>query len=113
MAQSIVNYAKQKGIPISSQIEKVEVSAGAGISGNVNGQAVAIGTRSFLENQGVIFELFEINMQVCQQEDDLIKQGKTILYASINHRLAALLIVDDKIRPSSVAALHALKKMGI
>jgi P-type E1-E2 ATPase len=45
--------------------------------------------------------------------NQLLSHGKTVIYVSINQKNLAVLALADAVRPSSLTAITALRKMGI
>lgn len=101
LARAIVNYATEKGIEIFDA-KNVEIVAGKGVTGEVNGLAVCVGSYRFLS---------ERNVKNLLQNDEC--DGKTTAYMSINGEFVTKITISDKIKDSSLKTILALKEMNI
>ena len=45
--------------------------------------------------------------------EDMMREGKTVVFAAIDGALAAVLAVSDPIKPDSAAAIEALQHRGL
>jgi Cu+-exporting ATPase len=80
---------------------------GQGVSGRVDGADVAIGnTRSASNAVGSDDGLEERAVQ-------LRRQGATVMYATVNNRLAGIFAVADPIRPTTPSALERLRAQHV
>jgi Cu+-exporting ATPase len=101
----VVEAAKAKGL---AMVEPVGFAApaGRGVTGQVEGRAMAVGARAFLESQGV-----EVTAMVPMAET-LARQGATAIYVTVEGRLAGILGIADPVKASAAPALAALKATG-
>ncbi|MEC9199342.1 MAG: heavy metal translocating P-type ATPase [Pseudomonadota bacterium] len=80
---------------------------GHGVVGNVAGRSVVIGNGRLMARQGI-----EVG-NLAKAETDLARMGHTALYAAVDGVPAAVIGVSDPIKPTSHAAIAALKARGI
>ena len=80
---------------------------GQGIKGMVDGVTVVLGTARFMESLGLDASF------VGPQLDALRRDGKIALLAAIGGKLAGVLAMADRIKPSARDALGALRRRGI
>ncbi|AYD00183.1 heavy metal translocating P-type ATPase [Neorhizobium sp. NCHU2750] len=106
IAAAIVKAATQKGLAVP-QTEDFSSVTGYGIRANVSGHEIAVGADRYMEKLGVSVQPF------AEAAGRLGGEGKTPLYAAIDGRLAAIIAVADPLKPSSIAAIRALKEMGV
>jgi Cu+-exporting ATPase len=106
LAAAIVREAETKGVKFENASE-VSINPGKGIRGGVAGQVVLIGTAAFLEENQVEGEASRRRLE------DLREEGRTVVQVAVAGKYAGLIAVSDPIRPSSVAALEALKSEGV
>ncbi|MEO1208359.1 MAG: heavy metal translocating P-type ATPase [Cyanobacteria bacterium J06638_20] len=85
-----------------------QTAAGLGVSAQINGAQVVLGTDIWLEQMGV---LLPETAQV--QAETLATAGKTVIYIGQDQRLIGIIAVMDTLRPDAVETLAALKKQGI
>jgi Cu+-exporting ATPase len=81
--------------------------SGKGALGTVEGRSVTLGTAKFLGQRGV-------DVAPLQSEAERLRaDGATIVFAAIDSKLAGLLAIADPIKPTTAAALAALKADNI
>ncbi|HEX3314404.1 MAG TPA: heavy metal translocating P-type ATPase [Gemmataceae bacterium] len=105
LAAAIVKAAEAKHLPIAAAIE-VHVEPGQGITGRVDGQAVALGNRTLLECLGIDVA------STTARADALRASGQTALFVAVGGKLAGILAVADAIRPSTPEAMRLLHEQG-
>jgi Cu+-exporting ATPase len=106
IAAAIVKAAEQRKLTIPSG-EKFQSFTGQGITGEVTGRQVAVGTASFLKSRGI-----DLSSLILQAET-LQKKGQTVVLAAINGKAAGLLGVADPIKPSARDVLQKLRQEGL
>lgn len=106
IAQAIVNAAKAKGLALP-KVDDFESITGFGVQAKVNSQRISIGADRFMHSLGGSVESFT------EFAERLGDEGKTPLYAMLDGDVVAAIAVADPLKPTSVAAIHALKNMGI
>ncbi len=86
------------------QATDVEVLVGGGIRGRVLGQAITVGTRTFLESE----------LGSSLDEIDIGKvEARASVFIAIDGRLAGAIDLNDRIRPTSREAVARLKEFGL
>lgn len=106
LGESIVRGAQEQGLNIQ-EADFFNAIPGHGIEAKIEGRSVLLGNRRLM-NEGNI-DIGAYGTQV----EDLEKAGKTVMYMSIDGKLAGLIAVADTIKESSVEAVRKLKEMGI
>jgi len=105
VARAIAAAARDAGaLP---EAETFEAVPGHGVSARVEGRAVALGNRRFMERLGVTTTALE------SEAARLAHEGKSPIFAAVDGRLAALVAVADPIKPEARAALDALRARGL
>jgi Cu+-exporting ATPase len=87
--------------------EKFSAIAGFGVEAQVEGEAVRVGARRLMEREGIPLGL------LADEAEALARKGRTVLFAAISGKPAALLGVADPLKPGAKAALAALRRQGI
>jgi Au+-exporting ATPase len=106
VARALVDAAKAEGAdPVAAT--QVKASAGLGITGQVGGQKVQIGSARFLGEQGIDLS------PLAADAATLSATGKTLLHVAMDGHLVAVLAVADSPRPGAAAAIAALTAQGI
>lgn len=106
LANAIVNAAKAKNI-VLTEVSKFDAPTGKGVTGIVNGHHVVLGTTKLMQEYGASNEVLSF------QADTLRAEGATVIFLAVDKEIAALLVVEDPIKESTPAAIHALQNMGI
>ncbi|OGY27018.1 MAG: hypothetical protein A2Z11_01960 [Candidatus Woykebacteria bacterium RBG_16_43_9] len=106
IAQGILNEATKRNIDIEAA-EKFQSFPGKGALGEVEGQQVAIGSKAFMDQQGLGVARFE-TMVI-----EPALAGKSMVWVAVGSKPAGVLVLDDLVREESVEAVQALKEMGI
>jgi len=106
LGMAIVDYAKDKNISLSN-VEGFNSLTGLGLTGAIDGKAVAIGNLAMMKE-------FSVNTNNAEEiSAKLAMEGKTPIFISINSELSGVIAVADTIKPASKEAISNLKKMGI
>jgi Cu2+-exporting ATPase len=84
-----------------------EVLEGKGARAVVNGRTVLVGNRRLMDEQGVALGDLEPTAR------ELQGGGRTVVHVAEDGRLVGLVAIADAIRPSSVAAIRALRARGV
>ena len=106
LAAAIVAGAQERRLSLSDASEFKSLT-GKGVSGNVNGHEVVLGSRQLLE------ELNIIAGSLVERAESLRREGQTILFAAVDGRPAGLLGVMDPIKSSALEAIKTLHREGI
>ena len=106
VAAALVDAAQARGLALAP-CSKFAAIAGMGVTGKVEGHDLAIGAERYMTGLGLEPHVFE---GVAAR---LAAEGKTPLYACVDHELRAILAVADAIKPTSLAAIRALHDIGV
>ena len=104
IGDAIVSAAEKQGLPIG-KVTDFESSPGNGVRARVDGRLVNIGSQHHLGH--LDFSDF------AEAIDKLADEGKTPVFAAIDDKLAAAIVVADIIKPSSRLVIEALHAMGL
>jgi len=105
VARAIVAIAERARVPLEPADNFEEVS-GRGVIGRLNGQAVQIGRRSWLQQSG-------IDLSNMQDEKYAEPEGVSTLYVARNGRCLGWIGLEDRTRPEAKQALDELRQLGI
>ncbi|MBI2056227.1 MAG: copper-translocating P-type ATPase [Candidatus Sungbacteria bacterium] len=105
LARAVIEKAKNANINLP-QVQNVQAMAGLGISGSVNGKMVAVGNAAFMQSLGID------TAGHMPEVEKLQNQAKTVVFASIDKRLMAVIAMADTLKPFAREAIQALKNMG-
>jgi P-type Cu+ transporter len=106
LAAAIVKGAENRGLALGS-VQRFESVTGKGVSGQVDGKAVALGNRAMLEGLGADVA------ELADRAEQLRGDGQTVLFVAIDGKAAGLVGVADPIKSSTAEAIAALHQDGI
>jgi Cu+-exporting ATPase len=105
LAQAVVRAAEARGIRLSP-VSDFFTATGQGAVGSVGGRQVAVGSTGFMQAAG-------IPPNLAARANALRVQGKTVIFAAVDGRVAALIAVADPIKDTTPEAVAALKALGV
>ena len=106
LAAAIVRAARERGLEIP-EATGFRAREGRGATAQVSGRLVAVGSPTFLIEQGVDIGPFT------DAVDNLASRARTPVLVAVDGAPAALLGLADPIKPTAVPAVRALKAMGL
>jgi Cu+-exporting ATPase len=107
LARAVVAAAAERGLSLGA-VSDFESQTGGGVRGRVDGHAVSVGKRDFMESSGV-GEATALDSRAAE----LREQGQTVVFVAIDGKLAGLLALADAIKSSTPAAVAELRAMGL
>jgi Cu+-exporting ATPase len=106
LAAAIVAAAEERKLSLTP-VKDFDAPAGKGALGTVDGRRITIGNAAFMHEQSIdVTELTTV-------AEDLRREGATSIFVGVDGRAAAVIAIADPIKPSTPAALEALKADGI
>jgi Cu+-exporting ATPase len=106
LAQAIVQTAEERGIALAEPA-RFEALAGHGISAQVDGRDLLIGSPRLMSDRGI--DLGNLSDTITQWQ----AEGKTVMVAAEQQHALGLVAVADTIKESSREAIAALHDQGI
>ncbi len=106
LALAIVTAAETKGIATSA-VADFDSPVGRGALGTVEGKRIALGNAKFLTEQRV-----DVG-PLADAAEALRQDGATAIFAAVDGKAAGVLAIADPVKPSTPAALAALKAEGV
>jgi len=106
LAQAVIAKARADGGALAAASE-FHNTAGQGIAAMVDGHRILAGNLRLMQAQSVAFD------SLTPQSDALAADGKTLLLVAVDGQAAGVIAVADTIKPTSPAAVAALRHMGI
>ena len=107
LARAIVTAAEVRGVAIPD-VEDFKTLTGRGVTGRVDGHAVAIGNARLLGETGA-----RIDAAIHEKADALRDDGATVMFMAVDGEVASLLAIADRIKDDTPAALAALRDEGM
>jgi Cu2+-exporting ATPase len=105
LAQGLISSAQ--GLELLP-VENIQTTAGQGVQGWYQGDRLVVGNQQWLMEQGVMGE-----PQWQTAVDQLLDQGKTVIFVARNQQLQGFLALQDTLRPEAKATIAQLKQWGI
>ncbi len=106
LAEAIVAYAKTKKFALKS-VENFEEIPGHGLTGEIDGQKLYIGTRKLMDREKIAYQDKLAAIEAREEK------GETVMLVADNNKLLGTISVADTIKESSKAAIVAFKKADI
>lgn len=106
LAEAIVEKAKEEEIEILEVKEFMTIS-GRGIKGKIDGTNYFGGNKSFMKENNI-----DIN-SIISQSNELLRQGKTVLYFANENNIIGMIAVADTVKDTSYQAIQELKRKNI
>ena len=107
LAQAVVAAAHEQGLLQKYTAHDVRALVGQGVTGQVNGQAIMVGSHAYFEQH------VPHDAQVCVGADDAAAHGYTPLLISQDGHYQGTIAISDTVRPTSRDALSQLRSAGV
>jgi Cu2+-exporting ATPase len=102
VARAVASLAREWSLDIPEATGTVE-STGLGVDVRIEGRRVQVGSRRFMESQEIVLR------RAAGDEAAAVAAGASPMFMAIDGRLAALLMLEDELRPDAPAAVAALR----
>jgi len=107
IARAITNAAREKGIELTTPTDFLN-EAGVGVVGKINGREIKVGRAEWCGG---------VSGELSRGLDDVISdaetRGASIIYVGWESEVHGALVVSDTVKETAVAAVDALKRLGI
>jgi len=106
---AIAEYAdKHIDNNVNLEVSKFEAIEGKGVKGEVHNVKILLGNQRLINEQKV-----QLNNNLEQKANELINQGKTTIYMSVDGKQVAIFALADTIKEESKLAVDKLHNIGI
>jgi len=106
LAAAIVDAAKERGLTLG-EAQDFDSPVGKGVTGTVDGRSLVIGSHRIMAEAGVDLA------GLISEAETLRAEGGTVIFVAVDGRVAGLLAIADPVKPTTPAAITALKAAGI
>jgi Cu+-exporting ATPase len=106
LADAIVVAAQERNIALA-KVLGFDSPAGKGVFGMVERHRVTLGNGPFFAELGIATAALEADAERLRQE------GATAIYVAIDGKLAGVIAIADPVKPTTPAALDALRQEGL
>ncbi len=107
IAQAIAAHAREAETQLPA-VESFASAAGLGVEAVVDGHAILVGSPALLADRGAALG-GELADRFAAEE----ARGRTVVAAAIDGAPAGLFVVADRLKPTSVEAVAALRRLGL
>jgi Cu+-exporting ATPase len=106
LALAVVDAAKERALSLSA-VSAFEAHTGLGITGYVDGRAIAVGNADQMQDIGADPSPLK------EQAEQRRAEGSGVMLVAVDGRCAGMLVVADPIKASAPAAIAALRAEGL
>ncbi|HKS56553.1 MAG TPA: heavy metal translocating P-type ATPase [Steroidobacteraceae bacterium] len=106
LARAVVAGAETRGVKPAAVTNFASVT-GQGVRGDSEGHTLALGNHALMKAEGIDAE------RIGHDVDRLRREGKTVIFLSVDRKLAGAIAVGDPVKETTPAALHALNADGL
>lgn len=106
LAKAIVDAARDQQLQFE-KAEDFESGSGIGVSGVIDGKHLCLGNTQLMERETVDWQ------PLAKKADELREQGASVMYLSVDSKLAGILAVADPIKSSTEEALNIIRQSGV
>ncbi|OEC99827.1 MULTISPECIES: heavy metal translocating P-type ATPase [unclassified Rhizobium] len=106
LAEAIVAGAEERKAHFV-EISGFAAVTGKGVEGHTGETAIALGNAAMMSDLGVSID------DLKAETERLRGEGKTVMFVAIDSKLAGLVAVADRIKPTTAAAIKALHESGL
>jgi Cu2+-exporting ATPase len=106
LAGAVVKHADGLAVP-AVRAEGFENVPGHGALARVEGRSVAVGNTRLMDREGIDLG------NLATRREEMASAGRTVVWAAVDGRAAALIGIADAPRPTSAAAVAALRQAGV
>jgi Cu+-exporting ATPase len=106
LARAIVAGASDRGVA-PAEVTGFQSVTGQGVRGAFAGRLLALGNATLMSAGGVDLAA------IAEEVEGLRREGRTVIFLSVDGRLAGALAVGDPVKDTTPAALQALKADGL
>ena len=106
LAQAIVSEARERNVTLPS-VSAFNSVTGKGISGTIDGHVVLLGNARLMEDAKVGYSASKVEV------DRLRTDAQTVMYLSVDGKLAGYLGVSDPVKATTPEAVKLLRQSGI
>ncbi|MFT4001208.1 MAG: heavy metal translocating P-type ATPase [Rhizobium sp.] len=106
LAEAIVAGAEERAAGFID-VSGFSAVTGKGVEGRAGETAIALGNAAMMADLGVATDALKT------EAERLRGEGKTVMFVAVDRKLAGLVAVADRIKPTTAAAIKALHESGL
>ncbi len=106
IAAAIVRAAADRSMPLG-RAEDFDSPLGKGVTGTVDGRKLVIGNHTIMAEAGIDTSSLDTTAE------EMRREGATAIFVSVDAALAGVIAIADPVKPTTAAAIAALRQAGI
>jgi Cu+-exporting ATPase len=106
LADAIVKAAREQDLALDS-VESFESNTGIGVRGSVKGRRLALGNTALMSQLNISIDSLK------KQAEGLRRTGASVMYLTVDEKLAGILSVSDPIKETTADAIKTLQSFDI
>ena len=106
LAQAVLNEVRARALSADIQVDHFLSLSGQGLLGEWQGRKVGFG------NQRLMNELKVSLLEAVDLEKELLSDGATVMYCSVDSKLAGFIVVKDEIKDNASSVIQILRNKG-
>lgn len=106
LATAIVEEAQQRGMKLEESQSFISIP-GRGVQGKIGNNVIIVGNEAFMHSFGIDLSAAAMNI------DQYRQVGHGVMFVSINHVLAGIIITADSAKESTKPAIQKLQQQGV
>ena len=107
LADAIMSFSDDVNLK-HPRVSGFQALPGKGVEGSVDGKKIVLGSRALMESRSAIISGELVQLTATEQE-----RGKTVVFLSVDNSVTDAIVISDKIKDNSKAALEELRKNNI
>jgi Cu2+-exporting ATPase len=107
LAEAIVAHLEAKNLPIVT-VEAFENIPGEGISGQIEGIRYFVGTKKWMQSQGIQLPTSPLAIEI-----EAAEKAQTLIWLCNESQLLAVLGIEDELKQNAKEVVESLRKMNI
>jgi Cu2+-exporting ATPase len=107
LAEAVIAYLEGKNLP-QVPVESFESIPGAGISGRVEGIRYFMGTKKWMESQGI-----QLPTSPLAIEKEAAEKAQTLIWLCNETQVLAVLGIEDELKQNAKEVVESLRKMNV
>jgi len=106
LAQAIVKAASDRNLKLSKALD-FKAMPGHGVGAKVGGKSLLLGNLALIKDKGISLN------GLAKEAERLWSEGKTVLFFSVDSKVAGIIALADTLKPDAREAVEALHRLGI
>jgi len=107
LAEAVIAHLEAKNLP-KLAVESFENIPGAGISGQVEGIRYFVGTKKWIQSQGIQLPASRLDI-----EKEAAEKAQTLIWLCNESRVLAVLGIEDELKQNAKEVVESLRKMNV